>query len=162
MRCAEARARLQALHDAGQAPDAGLGRHLAGCAGCSGFAAFLSGFGTAAREALDAASAGLPRPDYPGIVARAAEAGQRAVFTARRSRLAFAAAAAVLAAGVGFAVGARAWVGHGDRAMVATGVRGFVDELFAEPLLAHAGFPVEERGTGFREWLEEPGSPYLP
>jgi predicted anti-sigma-YlaC factor YlaD len=162
MTCAEARSRLQDLHDAGRAPDRDLGAHLAGCAGCSGFAAFLGGLGVATREALDAAAAGLPRPDYPEILARAGEAKEKAAYAARRSRLTLASAAAVLVAGVSLAVGARAWIGRNDQAMVAAGVSGFVDELFAEPLLAEAGFPLEDRAPGFRDWLEDPQAPCLP
>jgi hypothetical protein len=162
MTCAEARCRLQDLHDAGRAPDRELGAHLAGCAGCSGFAAFLAGLGVATREALDAAADGLPRPDYPGILARAAEAREKAAFAARRSLLTFASAAAVLVAGVGLAAGVRAWIGRHDQAMVAAGVNGFVDELFAEPLLAEAESPLEDRAPGFRDWLENPQAPFLP
>ena len=132
------------------------------CAGCSAFGEFLAGLGIGTREALDAAAAGLPRPDFPEIFARAGEAGEKAAFAARRSRLTFAAAAAVLVAGSGLALGVRAWVGHRDRAMIAASVNGFVDELFAEPLLAEAGFPVEDRVPTFREWLEDLDGPSLP
>jgi predicted anti-sigma-YlaC factor YlaD len=162
MTCTEARARLQERHDAGQAPGGEIAAHLAGCPGCSAFASFLAGFGTGAREALDAAAAGLPRPDYPGIFARAAEAKEKAAFAARRFRLTFAAAAAVLVAGIGLSLGVRAWVGHRDRAMIAASVNGFVDDLFAEPLLADAAYPLEDEGSGFRDWLEGTDTPHLP
>jgi hypothetical protein len=162
MTCTEARVRLQDLHDAGRAPDGELAAHVAGCGGCSGFAAFLSGFGTTVRGALEASSEILPRPDYPGVFARAAQEREKAAFAARRFRFVFASAAAVLVAGVGIAAGARAWVGSRDRAMVATSVNGFVDELFAEPLLADAGFPVDGQVSGLRDWLEGPEPSFLP
>ncbi|OHD69656.1 MAG: hypothetical protein A2177_10075 [Spirochaetes bacterium RBG_13_68_11] len=156
MRCAEARARLQDLYDAGRAPDEELAAHLKGCTGCAAFGTILGGLGGRAREALDAAAAGLLRPDYPGIFARAAEERERAAFTARRSHLRFASAAAVLVAGIGIAVGARAWVGHRDQAKIVTSVSWFVEDIFAEPLLADAGFPVDGQVSGFRDWLEDP------
>jgi predicted anti-sigma-YlaC factor YlaD len=162
MRCAEARARLQDLRDTGRAPDEEIAAHLAGCSGCAAFGTFLEGLGGRAREALDAAAAGLPRPDYPAIFARAAEERERAAFTARRSRLTFASAAAVLVAGIGIAVGVRAWVGHRDQARVVSSVSWFVEDIFAEPLLADAGSPVDGQVSGFRDWLEDPEPSFLP
>jgi predicted anti-sigma-YlaC factor YlaD len=162
MTCAEARTRLQDLRDTGQAPDEEIAAHLAGCTGCAAFGTFLEGLSGRAREALDAAAAGLPRPDYPGIFARAAEERERAAFAARRSRLTFASAAAVLVAGIGIAAGVRAWTGRRDGNMVIAHVNGFVDELFAEPLLADAGFPVDVQVSGFRDWLEDPSASILP
>jgi predicted anti-sigma-YlaC factor YlaD len=160
MTCAEARARLQDLHDAGGTPDGELAAHLGGCPGCAAFEAFLGGLGGRAREALDTAAAGLPRPDYPGVFARAAE--EQAALTARRSRLTFASAAAVLVAGIGIAAGARAWVGHRVQAMMVTSVSVFVEDIFAEPLLADAGSPVDGQVSGFRDWLEDPEPSSLP
>ncbi len=162
MTCAEVRGRLQDLHDAGQSPGEELAAHLAGCTGCSGFRALLDGLGGRACEALDAAAAVLPRPDYPAIFARAGEEREKAAFTARRSRLTFASAAAVLVAGVGIAAGVRAWIGQRDRDMVVSSVNGLVDELFAEPLLADAGYPVENQLPDFRDWLEDPAVTFLP
>jgi predicted anti-sigma-YlaC factor YlaD len=162
MRCAKARARLQELRDAGLGPDEELAEHLEVCPGCAAFETFLGGLGGRACEALDAAAAALPRPDYPGIFARAGEERERAAFTARRSRLAFASAAAVLVAGFGIAAGVRAWIGRRDGNMVVASVNGFVDELFAEPLLTDAGFTVDNHVSGFRDWLEDPEAPFLP
>ena len=162
MTCVEARARLQDLHDEGRAPGEELAEHLAGCAGCAGFQAFLAGFGGRAREALDAAAASLPRPDYPSILASAGEEREKAAFPARRLRWAFASAAAVLVAGVGIAAGVHALVVDRDRHAVASNVNGFVEELFARPLLADAGFPIDGKGSGFRDWLEDPESSFLP
>ena len=162
MTCAEARARLQHLHDAGRAPDGELATHRAGCTGCTAFETFLEGLGGRAREALDAAAAELPRTDYPGIFSRAAEEREKTAFTARRSRLTFASAAAVLVAGIGIAAGARAWVGHRDQARVVSSVSWFVEDIFAEPLLADAGFPVDDQVSGFRDWLENPEQSSLP
>jgi hypothetical protein len=155
MRCVEARARLQDLHDAGGLPGDGLARHLAGCTACAGFREFLDSFGGQARDALDAAAAGMPRPDYRALFSRAAEGRRPVASPARRFRLAFASAAAVIAAGIGIAAGARAWVGHRDRARVVSSVDSFVEELFAEPLLADAGFPVGGQVSEFRDWLED-------
>jgi predicted anti-sigma-YlaC factor YlaD len=162
MRCAEARARLQDLRDTGQAPDEGLAAHLAGCSGCAAFGTFLEGLGGRVREELDTAAAGLPRPDYPAIFAQAAEEREKAARAARHSRLTFASAAAVLVAGIGIAVGVRAWVDHRDQAKVVSSVSGFVEDIFAEPLLADAGFPADDRVSDFRDWLEEPAAPLLP
>ena len=162
MTCAEARARLQDLCDAGQAPDEELAAHLAGCTGCTAFETFLGGLGGRVREALDAAAAALSRPDYPGIFVRAAEERERAAFTARRSRLTFASAAAVLVAGIGIAVGARAWVGHRDQARMVSSVSWFVEDIFAEPLLADASVPVDDQVSGFRDWLEDRAPSSLP
>jgi hypothetical protein len=162
MRCAQARGLLQELHDEGRSPGGELAAHLAACADCSVFAAFLARLGADARDALDAAAAGMPRPDYAEISARAGEERQRETFRARRLRLGFAAAAAVLVAGIGIAAGARAWVGRHDRLMVASNVSGFVDELFASPLLANATVPIDDGSGGLRDWLEGSGSPFLP
>ena len=162
MKCAEARARLQDLHDAGRLPGEELAAHLAECGGCAGFQAFLAGLGGEAREALDAASAGMPRPDYPSLLARDGEERGKAAVPSRRIRLAFASAAAVLVAGIGITAGVGAWVVDRDRRSVASNVNSFVEELFAEPLLADAGPPVDVGGSGFREWLEDPQASFLP
>jgi len=162
MRCAEARARLQDLQDAGRRPGEELAAHLAGCSGGAGFQAFLAGLGGEARAALDVASAGLPRPDYLSILARAGEEREKAAFAARRFRLAFASAAAVLVAGIGISAGVHAWVVDRDRRSVASNVNSFVEELFAKPLLADAGPPVNGGGSDFREWLEDPQASFLP
>jgi hypothetical protein len=68
----------------------------------------------------------------------------------------------VLVAGVGIAAGVRTWVGQRDRAMIADSVNGLVDELFAEPLLANAGPPIEDQVPGFRDWLEDRDPSFLP
>ena len=162
MKCVEARARLQDLHDAGRLPGEELAAHLAGCGGCAGFQAFLAGLGGEARAALDAASAGLPRPDYPSILARDGGEREKSAFAARRLRLAFASAAAVLVAGIGITAGVHAWVVDRDRRSVVSNVTSFVEELFAEPLLADAGPLVDGGGSGFREWLEDPQASFLP
>ena len=39
---------------------------------------------------------------------------------------------------------------------------GFVEDIFAEPLLADAGFPVDDQVSGFRDWLEDPEPSFLP
>jgi hypothetical protein len=162
MTCTEARARLQDLRDAGRAPDGELAAHRAGCAGCAAFDAFLAGLGGRAREALDGAAAGLPVPDYPAVFARGDAERRRAASTARRVRLAFASAAAVLVAGVGIAAGVLAWTGRRDRMLLEAGVNGFVDDLFAEPLLAEGSSTGGEQLPGFRDWLEDPGTSLLP
>jgi hypothetical protein len=162
MMCTEARVRLQDLRDTGQAPDEELAAHLAECSGCAAFGTFLEGLGGRVREELDAAAAGLPRPDYPAIFTQAAEERQKAGFTPRHSHRTFASVAAVLVAGIGIAAGARAWVGHRDQAKVVSSVSGFVEDIFAEPLLADAGFPADDQVSDFRDWLEEPAAPFLP
>ncbi len=69
----------------------------------------------------------------------------------------------MLVAGLGLTGGVRAWIDHRDRLLeVAAEVSGFVDGLFAEPLLADAGPPVEATGPGLRAWLEEADESFLP
>jgi hypothetical protein len=162
MTCVEARARLQDLHDAGGAPAGELAAHLEGCDPCSRFWRFLAALGAETRDVLDAAAADLPRPDYPAIVSRTAEAREKAAFPARRFRLVFMTAAAVLVAAGGISAGVSAYVGSRERNRVADQVGSFVDELFAEPLLADAGFPVDGQASGFRDWLEDPEPSFLP
>jgi hypothetical protein len=58
-------------------------------------------------------------------------------------------------AGVAIAGGARAWIGHRDRALVAAQVSGFVDGLFAEPLLADAVASEDSSESGLHAWLED-------
>ena len=162
MRCGEARDLLQRRHDEGRVPraapgaeDGALARHLEDCAACARFAHFLGGLGGEVREALDEAAARMPGPDFPAVFAAAADARDRSRFAPHRLRPALAAAAAVLVVGVAVAGGARAWIGHRDRAEVAAQVSGFVDGLFAEPLLADAGAPEGRSGSGLHEWLED-------
>ena len=162
MRCGEARDLLQQRHDEGRIPDGALARHLEDCAACARFAHFLGGLGGEVREALDEAAARMPGPDFPALFAGAADARDRARFAPRRLRPALAAAAAVLVAGAGIAGGARAWIGHRDRALVAAQVSGFVDELFAEPLLAAVEAPEDAAGSGLRAWLEGTDASFLP
>lgn len=148
MTCVEARARLQDLHDAGLAPAGGLARHLEGCDACSRFRRFLAALGAETRDALDAAAADLPRPDYPAIFAQAAQA--------------LVTVAAVLVAAGGISVGVSAYLTGRERNLVAAQVGTFVEALFAEPLLADAGFPVDVQASGFRDWLEDSESSFLP
>jgi predicted anti-sigma-YlaC factor YlaD len=162
MRCAEARAQLQEEHDAVRTPGTELADHLAGCAGCSAFAEFLAALGTGARDALDAATAGMRRPNYAEIFTRAMQTREQEAVRARRFRLTFASAAAVLVAGIGIAAGVHAWVGHRERVRVAASVNGFVEELFASPLLADADVPMDEGTVGLRDWLEGAETPLLP
>jgi len=162
MTCTEARRRLQERHDAGFPPGEELARHLAGCAGCSGFAEFLADLGTGARDALDAAAAGMPRPEYAQIFARAGEEREKESFRARRFRLTLASAAAVLVVGIGVAAGVRSWIGRREMLRVSSSVNGFVEELFASPLLADADVPPDEGPAGLRDWLEGPEKPFLP
>lgn len=163
MRCAETRKRLQDLHDEGGRPSGEVAAHLAGCAACREFRLFLEGIGGRVRATLDGAAAGLPRPDYAAIrVCAEFERRRREALRASRTRLAFASAAAVLVAGIGIAVGVRAWIGRRDLARMAASVDGFVEELFAEPLLADAGFPLEGEGGGLRDWLEGSATALLP
>ncbi len=169
MRCIEARSLLQRRHDEGRAPgtapgaeDGALARHLLGCAGCARFARFLGGIGGEVRGALDEAAARLPDPDYPAIFAVEADARDRARFAPRRARLGLAAAAAILVAGVGLSGGAKAWIEYRNRSLVAEQVSGFVDGLFAEPLLADAGAPRGQPVSGLRSWLEDTDAPFLP
>lgn len=160
MTCVEARARLQDLHDAGLAPAGGLARHLEGCDACSRFRRFLAALGAETRDALDAAAADLPRPDYPAIFAQAAR--EKAAFPAQRLRLALVTVAAVLVAAGGISVGVSAYLTGRERNLVAAQVGTFVEALFAEPLLADAGFPVDVQASGFRDWLEDSESSFLP
>ena len=158
MRCTEARTRLQDLYDTGQAPGGELSEHLAGCAACSRFQAFLRRLGGETRKTLDRAAASLPLPDYPAIFTRAEAARERTASAARRSRLAFASVAAALVACAGIAAGVIAYRGRLDRALVAANVDSFVDELFAEPLLVDTGYPPGEDVSDFRTWLNDPGT----
>lgn len=160
MRCAETRRRLQDLHDGGGEPAGRVAAHLSGCAACRDFREFLEGIGGRARAALDGAAAGLPRPDYAAIRARAELERRREAVRASRTRLALVSAAA--AAGIGIAVGVRAWIDRRDLARMAASVDAFVEELFAEPLLADAGLPLEGECRGFRDWLEGSGTAFLP
>jgi hypothetical protein len=166
MRCGEARDLLQRRHDEWAAPGAGdspLDRHLEDCAACERFARFLGGLGGEVRAALDEVAARMPAPDYPAVFAAAAgtaDARERARFAPRRLHLALAAAAAVLVVSVGFA--GRAWIGQRGRALVAAQVSAFVDELFAEPLLAAVEAPEAAAGSGLRAWLEGTDAPFLP
>jgi len=162
MTCAEARIRLQESRDVGREPGRELARHLAECPGCSAFAEFLATLGAEARDALDAAAAGMPRPDYAAIIARGGEERDRAAFRARRFRLSFASAAAGIAAGIGVAVGVRAWLGRAERLRVASSMNVFVEQLFAAPLLADADARVEDGSAGLRDWLEGAETPFLP
>jgi hypothetical protein len=165
MRCGEARNLLQQRHDEWAAPSAeggALARHLEDSAACARFARFLDGLGGEVREALDDAAARMPGPDFPAVFAGTSAARDRARFAPHRLRRALAAMAAVLVVGVGIAGGARAWIGHRDRARVAAQVSGFVDDLFAEPLLAEAGAPADASGSGLRAWLEDADASFLP
>lgn len=169
MRCVEARNRLQQRHDegrvAGAAPgaeDGALARHLEDCAACARFARFLGGLGAEVRGTLDEDAARMPGPDFPAVFAGTADAGDRARFAPRRLHLALATAAAILIAGAGTAGGVRVWIGHRDRTLVAAQVSGFVDGLFAEPLLADAGPPAGRSGSGLRAWLEDTDASFLP
>lgn len=172
MRCIEARFLLQQRHDAGQAPgaapgaeDGALAGHLAECAECARFGRFLDGLGGEVRGALDAAATGMSDPDYAAVFsceAGSADGRDRARLAPRRLRIAFAAAAAVLVTGVGLTGGVKAWVDHRDQARLAEQVSGFVDGMFAEPLLADAGLPEAGSGSGLRSWLEDTEASFLP
>lgn len=162
MRCAEARGRLQELRDGGGAPAGKLAAHLAACAACREFRQVLEGIGVRTRAVLDDAAAGLARPDYAAIRDRGELERRRGALRRARFRLASVSAAAVVAAGIGIASGVRAWIGRRDLARMASRVDEFVEELFAEPLLADAGFPLEGDGAGFRDWLEGSGAAFLP
>ncbi len=169
MRCVEARDLLQQRHDEGRLPgaapgaeDGALARHLEACPACARFALFLGELGADVRGALDEEAARVPGPDFPAVFAGAADARDRARAAPRRLHLVLATAAAVLIAGAGTAGGVRVWIGHRDQALVAEQVSGFVDGLFAEPLLADAAPPAERSGSGLREWLEDSDASFLP
>ena len=101
-------------------------------------------------------------PDFPAIFSRAAAAREKAAFPAQRLRLALMTAAAVLVAAGGISVGVSAYLTGRERNLVATQVGSFVEELFAEPLLADAGFAVDGQASGFRDWLEDTEPTFLP
>jgi hypothetical protein len=70
--------------------------------------------------------------------------------------------AAIFVACAGIALGVLAHGARLDRARVAEHVGSFVDDLFAEPLLADAEYQRGEGVTDFRSWLENPGASSLP
>ena len=155
MTCPDARKQLQECHDAGRTPDEALEQHLGGCEACSRFGRFLTALGAETRYVLDAAARDLPRPDYAAIFAREIRQPAQRSSAAPRLRLALVAAAAVLVAAGGVSAGVSAYLGNRERHRVAEQVGSFVDGLFADPLIADAGFPADGGASGLRDWLED-------
>jgi hypothetical protein len=174
--CPRARKAIQEWLDApgpASAPPTPVAEHLSICRECSEFARILSGLGDGLRSAIDARLATLPaaqlervwaeaagpaaegpagRPGRPGAASRR-RVSRRPAGTTRLHWIAVPAAAVLLAAALFPVVSRRLET----RRLLRSEITLFVDELYAEPLLAgvEAG-PVDDQSS--LELLEEAGA----